>query len=86
MFSTFGSLFGLSLSSLSHSSRLQHAYAAAGISTLWETPSASPVLTFLPVLAMVWRTFSYESEGSATMVAVWLSRETSWLLTPAYVC
>lgn len=34
------------------------AQAAAATSTLCATPSASPVLTFLPVLAMVASTFS----------------------------
>lgn len=50
---------------------------AAGTSTLCSTPSATPLLTFLPVLAMVRSTVAYSRDGSATTEAVWLSRETS---------
>lgn len=52
-------------------------YAATGTSMLRSSPSELPELTFLPVLAMTWRTFSYSSSGPATTVAVWSSRETS---------
>jgi hypothetical protein len=40
-------------------------------------PSASPLLTFFPVLEIVRSTFSYESDSSAMTVAVWVSSETS---------
>ena len=50
---------------------------SAGTSTLCATPSASPLLTFLPVLAIVLSTLEYGSDSSATTVAVWVSSETS---------
>ena len=50
---------------------------SAKTSTLLISPSASPELTFLPVFAIVFSTVSYASVGSATTVAVCVSRETS---------
>ena len=50
---------------------------SAGTSTLCATPSASPLLTFLPVLAIVLSTLAYGSDSSATTVAVCVSSETS---------
>lgn len=64
---------------LAHTTKRQYGphHASALTSTLCETPSASPVLTFLPVFAMVFSTFSYGRSGAATTVAVWVSSETS---------
>ena len=50
---------------------------AAGTSTLCSTPSALPLLIFLPVLEMVRRTVAYSRVGSAVTEAVWSARETS---------
>jgi len=56
---------------------LSFPHYAAGSSMLWLTPSTSPELTFLPVLAIFCSTVSNGRSGPAMTVAVWFSRLTS---------